>query len=44
MSGEPLYRACGYHEIERIVNHTPHGDVPSLRMTKPLPAMNTPTT
>jgi N-acetylglutamate synthase-like GNAT family acetyltransferase len=34
MSGEPLYRACGFQEIERVVNHTELGDVPLMRMGK----------
>ncbi len=36
MSGEPLYRACGYQEIERVVNRTELGDVPLMRMGKTL--------
>jgi GNAT superfamily N-acetyltransferase len=38
MSGEPLYRSCGYQPIEAVVNHTELGDVPLLRMGKPLVA------
>jgi GNAT superfamily N-acetyltransferase len=38
MSGEPLYRACGYEEIERVVNRTALVEVPSLRMGKRLAA------
>ena len=35
--GEPLYRACGYAEIERIDVPTPHGvTVPVTRMGKML--------
>lgn len=35
MSGEPLYRACGYDEIERMVSASAAGvDVPGLRMGK----------
>ena len=37
MSGEPLYRACGYHEIERMVAASKDGvDVPGVRMGKTL--------
>jgi GNAT superfamily N-acetyltransferase len=36
MAGEPLYRACGYQEIERVVNHTARGNVPLIRMGKML--------
>ena len=32
LAGEPLYRACGYVEIERIED----GGVPLVRMGKPL--------
>ncbi len=38
LSGEPLYRACGYEEIERVVNRTALVEVPSLRMGKRLAA------
>jgi GNAT superfamily N-acetyltransferase len=35
MSGEPLYRACGYHEIERMIAASKDGvDVPGIRMGK----------
>jgi GNAT superfamily N-acetyltransferase len=35
--GEPLYRACGYREIERLEVPTPGGvTVPITRMGKPL--------
>jgi GNAT superfamily N-acetyltransferase len=35
MSGEPLYRACGYHQIERIIAASKDGvDVPGVRMGK----------
>jgi GNAT superfamily N-acetyltransferase len=35
--GEPLYRACGYHEIERMEVPTPSGvTVPITRMGKSL--------
>jgi GNAT superfamily N-acetyltransferase len=37
LSGEPLYRACGYVEIERLVAASRDGvDVPGLRMGKAL--------
>lgn len=37
MAGEPLYRACGYKDIERIVSASVNGvDVPGLRMEKTL--------
>jgi GNAT superfamily N-acetyltransferase len=37
LSGEPLYRACGYREIERIVAASRDGvDVPGVRMGKEL--------
>ncbi len=39
LAGEPLYRACGYEEIERIWADTPSGvRVPLIRMGKGLPA------
>ena len=39
LSGEPLYRACGYHEIERINEEAVAGVVvPLIRMGKLLPA------
>jgi len=35
LAGEPLYRACGYQEIERIIGASVDGvDVPGLRMGK----------
>ncbi|MEQ9504936.1 MAG: GNAT family N-acetyltransferase [Hyphomonas sp.] len=35
LGGEPLYRACGYEEIERIISASVDGvDVPGLRMGK----------
>ncbi|MEX1249734.1 MAG: GNAT family N-acetyltransferase [Hyphomonas sp.] len=35
LAGEPLYRACGYSEIERIISASTGGiDVPGLRMGK----------
>lgn len=38
MAGEPLYRACGYHEIERFSASTSRGiAVPLVRMGKALP-------
>jgi len=37
MSGEPLYRACGYADIQRIVAASKDGvDVPGVRMGKTL--------
>ncbi len=37
LAGEPLYRACGYDEIERIISASVDGvDVPGLRMGKVL--------
>ena len=37
MSGEPLYRACGYHDIQRIIAASKDGvDVPGVRMGKGL--------
>jgi GNAT superfamily N-acetyltransferase len=37
LAGEPLYRACGYHQIERFSAETPQGiAVPLVRMGKPL--------
>jgi GNAT superfamily N-acetyltransferase len=37
MGGEPLYRACGYREIERMEVPTPNGvSVPITRMGKQL--------
>ncbi|MGA1342570.1 MAG: GNAT family N-acetyltransferase [Hyphomonas sp.] len=37
LAGEPLYRACGYHEIEPVVSASMNGvDVPGLRMGKAL--------
>jgi GNAT superfamily N-acetyltransferase len=35
LSGEPLYRACGYREVERFMAPTSTGfDVPIIRMRK----------
>jgi GNAT superfamily N-acetyltransferase len=37
LSGEPLYKTCGYHEIERIIAASSGGiDVPGVRMGKKL--------
>jgi len=37
LAGEPLYRACGYEEIERFTSRTSSGvEVPLLRMGKAL--------
>jgi GNAT superfamily N-acetyltransferase len=36
LAGEPLYRACGYQECERIVDDRGGAPVPLLRMSKPL--------
>ena len=36
MSGEPLYRACGYEAVERIVDERGGTPVPLLRMQKEL--------
>lgn len=37
LAGEPLYRACGYRQIERFNAETPHGvSVPLVRMGKSL--------
>lgn len=37
LAGEPLYRACGYGEIERFFSRTSNGvDVPLIRMGKAL--------
>ncbi|MBX3706642.1 MAG: GNAT family N-acetyltransferase [Pseudomonadales bacterium] len=36
MSGEPLYRACGYVPCERVVDDRGGAPVPLLRMRKPL--------
>jgi hypothetical protein len=39
LAGEPLYRACGYSELERITADTPSGvAVPLIRMGKRLGA------
>jgi GNAT superfamily N-acetyltransferase len=39
MAGEPLYRACGYQELERVTSRTERGDVPQIRMGKSLAAL-----
>jgi GNAT superfamily N-acetyltransferase len=40
LAGEPLYRACGYREIEAFASDTPSGvRVPLIRMGKNLPAL-----
>jgi GNAT superfamily N-acetyltransferase len=36
LSGEPLYKACGYVEIEPVISETELGPVPLIRMGKPL--------
>lgn len=37
LSGEPLYRACGYQQVERIQSPEINGvQVPLVRMSKPL--------
>ncbi len=36
MSGEPLYRACGYTSLERILDARGGAPVPLLRMQKAL--------
>lgn len=36
LAGEPLYRACGYGEVERIVDASGGAGVPLIRMDKPL--------
>ncbi len=37
LAGEPLYRACGYHVVERFEAATPQGlAIPLLRMAKAL--------
>ncbi|MEJ0064864.1 MAG: GNAT family N-acetyltransferase [Caulobacteraceae bacterium] len=43
LAGEPLYKACGYRQIERFAADTPQGvAVPLVRMGKPLGAGATP--
>lgn len=36
LSGEPLYRACGYHQIEPVVSVVGDMEVPLVRMEKRL--------
>jgi GNAT superfamily N-acetyltransferase len=36
MAGEPLYRACGYEPLERIMDDRGGAPVPMVRMTKAL--------
>jgi GNAT superfamily N-acetyltransferase len=36
LAGLPLYRACGYVEIEPVLSETDLGPVPLVRMGKPL--------
>jgi hypothetical protein len=36
LAGLPLYRACGYVEIEPVVSQTDLGPVPLVRMGKTL--------
>ncbi len=38
LAGEPLYRACGYQEIERLVSRADRVEVPLLRMGKTIEA------
>jgi GNAT superfamily N-acetyltransferase len=45
LSGEPLYRACGYRVIERFTSPTRAGvDIPLLHMEKALPPQTSPGT
>lgn len=37
LSGEPLYRACGYEQVERILDERGGAPVPLVRMQKVLP-------
>jgi GNAT superfamily N-acetyltransferase len=37
LSGEPLYRACGYRAVERFTDDRGGAPVPLVRMTRPLP-------
>ena len=34
LAGEPLYRACGYQPVERVIDDRGGAAVPLLRMTK----------
>jgi len=36
LAGEPLYRACGYEPLERIVDDRGGAGVPLIRMRKQL--------
>ena len=36
LAGEPLYRACGYRPVERVVDDRGGAPVPLLRMGKDL--------
>jgi GNAT superfamily N-acetyltransferase len=36
LSGEPLYTACGFQPIERVVDATGGAPVPLVRMEKPV--------
>ncbi|MDE2355749.1 MAG: GNAT family N-acetyltransferase [Alphaproteobacteria bacterium] len=36
LAGEPLYRACGYVALERVISQTGRGPVPLILMEKPL--------
>jgi hypothetical protein len=36
MAGEPLYLACGYEPLERIMDDRGGAPVPMVRMTKAL--------
>jgi hypothetical protein len=36
MSGEPLYRACGYQAVESVIDGSGGASVPLLRMRKQL--------
>ena len=36
LAGEPLYRACGYHPIEEVIDGRGGVPIPLLRMTKKL--------
>ncbi len=42
LAGEPLYRACGYTPVERVVDARGGAPVPLIRMMKSLLPMNTP--
>ncbi len=41
LAGQPLYRACGYHEIEQTSARVDEVDVPLVRMGKRLSAATT---